>query len=108
MISDDCENTTHSVDEYMIGRGEMEDRLILLMSPAMSCLMKLSRDLSTKKSKTKTGLDSLLQELKLVLTGALNAGWCPAISNIQHPEKQQKRNRENLISTLNHGHGLSY
>lgn len=28
---------TYNVDEYRIGSGEMEDLLILLISPAMSC-----------------------------------------------------------------------
>lgn len=36
---------THSVEEYTIGRGEMEDLLILLISPAMSCLIKSFMDL---------------------------------------------------------------
>lgn len=39
-MSDDFEDITHSVEEYTIGRGEMVDLLILLISPAMSCLIR--------------------------------------------------------------------
>lgn len=45
------EGTTHSVEEYTIGRGEMEDRLILLISPAISCnqLMKFISQIQVHK-----------------------------------------------------------
>lgn len=36
-IWNQLEEDAYSVEEYRIGRGEMEDLLILLISPAISC-----------------------------------------------------------------------
>lgn len=49
------------MEEYTIGRGEMEDLLILLISPAMSCLIKsfIHKFIHLKEFKLKTGSDDI-------------------------------------------------
>ena len=63
---------TYSVEEYTVGSKDMEDRLILLMSPAISCWVFTNLYFETQLFSQK--IHKYIDMVEMILTGALNAG----------------------------------